>query len=45
MMDDPVFLRSYLEGVEMGFLTKNPAGYHDPNVCAPYINGTNSTTS
>jgi aryl-phospho-beta-D-glucosidase BglC (GH1 family) len=36
---------SYLEGVEMGFLTKDPAAYHDPNVCAPYINGTNSTTS
>ncbi|KAG9313184.1 glycoside hydrolase family 5 protein [Chiua virens] len=36
---------SYLEGVEMGFLTKDPTAYHDPNVCAPYINGTNSTTS
>ncbi|KAI9464641.1 glycoside hydrolase family 5 protein [Boletus coccyginus] len=35
---------SYLEGVKMGFLTKNPADYNDPNVCAPYINGTNSTT-
>ncbi|KAH0836816.1 glycoside hydrolase family 5 protein [Lanmaoa asiatica] len=36
---------SYLEGLSMGFLTKDPSAYHDPNVCAPYINGTNSTTS
>ncbi|KAG8221111.1 glycoside hydrolase family 5 protein [Butyriboletus roseoflavus] len=36
---------SYLEGVKMGFLTRDPSAYNDPNVCAPYINGTNSTTS
>ncbi|KAJ7272652.1 glycoside hydrolase family 5 protein [Mycena haematopus] len=28
---------SYLEGVELGFLTKDPSQVHDPNVCAPYI--------
>ncbi|KAH7922227.1 glycoside hydrolase family 5 protein [Leucogyrophana mollusca] len=27
---------SYLEGLEMGFLTKDPSQYNDPNVCAPY---------
>lgn len=43
--DDMIWARSYLEGVKMGFLTENPAGYHDPNVCAPYINNTKSTKS
>ncbi|KAF8129653.1 hypothetical protein K438DRAFT_1789028, partial [Mycena galopus ATCC 62051] len=27
---------SYLKGVELGFLTKDPSQVHDPNVCAPY---------
>ncbi|KAJ6485729.1 glycoside hydrolase [Mycena sanguinolenta] len=28
---------SYLEGVELGYLTKDPSKYNDPNVCVPYI--------
>ncbi|KAG6381772.1 glycoside hydrolase family 5 protein [Boletus reticuloceps] len=35
---------SYLEGVKLGFLTKDPADYNDPNVCDPYINSTHSTS-
>ena len=35
--------RSYLEGVKLGFLTKDPSQLHDPNVCAPYINKTSSS--
>ncbi|KAF7370990.1 Glycoside hydrolase family 5 protein [Mycena sanguinolenta] len=31
---------SYLEGVELGFLTKDPSQVHDPDVCAPYITAT-----
>ncbi|KAI0322826.1 glycoside hydrolase family 5 protein [Amylostereum chailletii] len=27
---------SYLEGVERGYLTKDPSQYHDPHVCDPY---------
>ncbi|KAH7909702.1 glycoside hydrolase family 5 protein [Hygrophoropsis aurantiaca] len=27
---------SYLEGLNMGFLTKDPSQYHNPNVCDPY---------
>jgi len=27
---------SYLEGVQLGFLTKDPSQVHDPNVCANY---------
>ncbi|KAF7346038.1 Glycoside hydrolase family 5 protein [Mycena sanguinolenta] len=34
---------SYLEGVELGFLTKDPSQVHDPNVCAPYITATPAT--
>lgn len=29
--------RSYLEGLERGYLTENPAELHNPDVCAPYI--------
>ncbi|KAH7918458.1 glycoside hydrolase family 5 protein [Leucogyrophana mollusca] len=38
---------SYLEGLEMGFFTKDPSQYNNPNVCAPYIanSTTNSTSS
>ena len=32
--------RSYFKGVELGYLTEDPAAYHDPDVCAPYINST-----
>lgn len=28
---------SYLEGLERGYLTENPAELHNPDVCAPYI--------
>ncbi|KAJ6485722.1 glycoside hydrolase family 5 protein [Mycena sanguinolenta] len=31
---------SYLEGVKLGFLTKDPSQVHDPNVCAPYVTAT-----
>ncbi|KAI6041892.1 glycoside hydrolase family 5 protein [Pisolithus marmoratus] len=31
---------SYLEGVNMGLLTQDPASYFDDNVCQPYINKT-----
>ncbi|KAK7031540.1 glycoside hydrolase family 5 protein [Favolaschia claudopus] len=27
---------SYLEGVRLGYLTKDPSQVHDPNVCAPF---------
>ncbi|KIJ20487.1 glucan 1,3-beta-glucosidase [Paxillus involutus ATCC 200175] len=37
---------SYLEGRNLGFLTKDPAQLNDPNVCAPYIyNSTANSTS
>ncbi|KIK98196.1 glycoside hydrolase family 5 protein [Paxillus rubicundulus Ve08.2h10] len=37
---------SYLEGRNLGFLTKDPAELNDPNVCAPYIyNSTANSTS
>ncbi|KAG2123463.1 glycoside hydrolase family 5 protein [Suillus clintonianus] len=36
---------SYLEGLELGFLTQDPAALHDPNVCVPYLNGTSNSTS
>ncbi|KAI0630907.1 glycoside hydrolase family 5 protein [Trametes polyzona] len=29
---------SYLDGVQRGFFTKDPSQYHNPNVCAPYVN-------
>jgi len=29
---------SYYKGIELGYLTEDPAAYHDPDVCAPYIN-------
>jgi len=29
--------RSYYKGIELGYLTEDPAAYHDPNVCKPYI--------
>ncbi|KAJ7780285.1 glycoside hydrolase family 5 protein [Mycena maculata] len=28
---------SYLEGVRLGYLTKDPSEVNDPNVCAPYV--------
>lgn len=32
---------SYFKGLELGYLTQNPAEVNDPNVCAPYVgNGT-----
>ncbi|KAG1747935.1 glycoside hydrolase family 5 protein [Suillus paluster] len=34
---------SYLEALELGYLTRDPAVLHDPNVCKPYIS--NSTSS
>ena len=41
--------RSYLKGLELGYLTQDPSQYHDPNVCAPYRNvsstANNSTSS
>jgi hypothetical protein len=30
--------RSYFEGLDRGYLTPDPSQYHDPNVCAPYLN-------
>ena len=41
----PHFARSYYKGIEFGFLTVDPAAYHDPHVCAPYINTTQTTQS
>ncbi|KIY63331.1 glycoside hydrolase family 5 protein [Cylindrobasidium torrendii FP15055 ss-10] len=35
---------SYLEGVARGYLTKDPAQFHDPDVCKPYINTTASSS-
>jgi len=32
--------RSYYKGIELGYLTEDPAAYHDPNVCVPWINST-----
>ncbi|KAF5371728.1 hypothetical protein D9758_003402 [Tetrapyrgos nigripes] len=29
---------SYMEGVKRGYLTRDPAALHNPNVCDPYIN-------
>jgi len=34
---------SYFEGLRLGYLTKDPSQYHDPNVCANYT--TAATTS
>ncbi|KIM44393.1 glycoside hydrolase family 5 protein [Hebeloma cylindrosporum] len=31
---------SYMEGLRRGYFTKDPSQFHDPNVCAPYINNT-----
>ena len=33
---------SYLDGVERGYLTKDPSAYHNASVCAPYVNATSS---
>jgi len=33
----PSIARSYYKVIELGYLTKDPAAYHDPNVCAKYI--------
>ncbi|EIW75234.1 glycoside hydrolase family 5 protein [Coniophora puteana RWD-64-598 SS2] len=35
---------SYLEALKMGFFTQDPAQLNDPNVCAPYINSTSSSS-
>jgi len=29
--------RSYYKVIELGYMTKDPAAYFDPNVCAKYI--------
>ena len=29
--------RSYFEGLRRGYLTKDPAAFHNPDVCEPYI--------
>jgi hypothetical protein len=34
---------SYYKGIELGYLTEDPAAYHNPDVCAPYINSTEAT--
>ncbi|KAI9509112.1 family 5 hypothetical beta glucosidase from glycoside dehydrogenase [Russula earlei] len=31
---------SYVEGVNLGYLTKDPSQYNDPNVCVPYRTST-----
>ncbi|KAI9509114.1 glycoside hydrolase family 5 protein [Russula earlei] len=36
---------SYFEGLERGYLTKDPAQFHDPNVCVPYRNSSDSSTT
>ena len=36
----PRFARSYFKAIELGYFTEDPAAYHDPNVCAPYTNTT-----
>lgn len=36
--------RSYYNGIDIGYLTKDPAAYNDPNVCDPYITPQNQTT-
>jgi len=33
---------SYMQGVELGYLTRDPTQYHDPDVCKPYINTTST---
>lgn len=32
-----LFIRSYFKGVDLGYLTKDPAAYHDPHVCDKYV--------
>ncbi|KIM44396.1 glycoside hydrolase family 5 protein [Hebeloma cylindrosporum] len=34
---------SYMEGLRRGYFTKDPSQFHDPNICAPYINKTTTT--
>ena len=41
----PHFARSYYKGIELGYLTEDPAAYHDPDVCAPYTNTTQTIQS
>ncbi|RPD58961.1 glycoside hydrolase [Lentinus tigrinus ALCF2SS1-7] len=36
---------SYLEGVRRGYFTKDPAALHDPDVCAPYVGKTYTSTT
>ena len=36
--------RSYYKGVEIGYLTKDPAALNNPRVCDPYIKKQNTTT-
>ncbi|KAI0692451.1 glycoside hydrolase family 5 protein [Cytidiella melzeri] len=33
---------SYLDGVQRGYLTKDPSAYNDPHVCDPYRNATSA---
>ncbi|KAI9440858.1 glycoside hydrolase family 5 protein [Lactarius indigo] len=36
---------SYLEGLKLGYLTKDPSQYYDPNVCDPYRNVSSTTNN
>ncbi|KAI0714174.1 glycoside hydrolase family 5 protein [Cerioporus squamosus] len=36
---------SYLEGVRLGYLTKDPAALHDPDVCAPWVGKTYTSSA
>jgi len=36
---------SYFEGLDRGYLTKDPSQLHDPNVCVPYRNVSGSSTA
>ena len=31
-----IISRSYLEGLERGYLTEDPSKFNDPHVCDPY---------
>ncbi|KAF8493036.1 glycoside hydrolase family 5 protein [Russula emetica] len=36
---------SYFEGLERGYLTKDPSQLHDPDVCVPYRNTSSNSTA
>ena len=40
-----VNFRSYLEGLDRGYFTKDPSDFYDAHVCDPYINKTMSTST